>query len=64
MSYGVMTKGVMKHLIDRIFEAVDEDGTVVFAFQGFRIIESLSYMSIVRKRTGQSVTFFRQTEHY
>lgn len=34
MSYGVMTKGVMKHLIDRIFEAVDEDGTVVFAFQG------------------------------
>ena len=33
-SYGVMEDATMEKLIDRVFEAVDEDGTVVFAFQG------------------------------
>ena len=67
MSYGVMTKGVMKHLIDRIFEAVDEDGTVVFAFQGGEpTLAGLSYyrefvVYVDSKKKNRTICYVLQT---
>lgn len=44
MSYGVMEEVVMKKLIERVFEAVEHDGTVTFAFQGGEpVLAGLAY---------------------
>ncbi|MBS6519882.1 MAG: SPASM domain-containing protein [Clostridiales bacterium] len=43
-SYGIMKKEIMEKLIDRVFDAVNEDGMVVFAFQGGEpMLAGLSY---------------------
>lgn len=59
-SYGVMERKVMERLIDRVFEAVDTDGTVVFAFQGGEpMLAGLSYYrafaSYVNEKKGNRV---------
>lgn len=66
-SYGVMEIATMEKLIDRVFEAVDEDGTAVFAFQGGEpTLAGLSYYRnfvayVLEKKGNRKIQYALQT---
>lgn len=67
VSYGVMEDTVMKKLIDRAFEVIEDDGVLTFAFQGGEpTLAGISYFKsfveyVKSKRTNQKICYSLQT---
>lgn len=66
-SYGIMGENIMKKLIDRAFEAIDDDGVLTFAFQGGEpILAGIAYYQrfveyVAQKKTKQRIYYALQT---
>lgn len=67
VSYGIMDEHIMRTLIDRAFEVIDDDGELTFAFQGGEpTLAGIDYYKtftgyVEKKRTNQKICYALQT---